>query len=85
MRVLPLSALKAKLSELVDDAIHTHEQSPSPVTAHPPRSSSPPRRWDALNESLYWHSQPGITDDIATARAEHALGDTLDEATIRAR
>ncbi len=40
---------------------------------------------ESMEETLYWQSQPGIHDDIATARAEAFAGGLHDEAAIRRR
>ncbi len=85
MRVLPLSSVKAKLSELVDDAIRTHEHVTITRNGTPAAVIVSADEWDALHETLFWQSQTGIADDIRTARAEQLHGDTHDEATVRAR
>jgi antitoxin YefM len=38
-----------------------------------------------MEETLYWQSQPGMRDDIDSARREAGAGELQDEATVRRR
>lgn len=85
VRILPLSVAKAKLSELVDEVMRTHEH----VTVTRNGSAAvvlvSADEWDAVQETLYWQSRPGLADDIREAREALADESTLDEAAVRAR
>jgi PHD/YefM family antitoxin component YafN of YafNO toxin-antitoxin module len=40
---------------------------------------------EALEETLYWQSQPGVREDIARAREEAEAGTLMTEAEVRRR
>lgn len=85
MTTLPLTEAKAKLNELVDSAMTTHER--VTITRHgkPAAVLIAVDDLEALEEALYWQSQPGVHDDIATAREEADAGTLMTEAEVRRR
>jgi len=38
-----------------------------------------------MEETLFWQSQPGVHEDIGTARTEAETGQLSDEAAVRRR
>ena len=38
-----------------------------------------------MEETLYWQAQPGVHDDLDSARREAAAGELHDEAAVRRR
>jgi hypothetical protein len=38
-----------------------------------------------MEETLFWQSQPGVHEDIGTARTEAETGQLADEAAVRRR
>jgi prevent-host-death family protein len=85
MQTLPISTVKAKLSELVDAAETTHEEYAITVNGSPVAMLVGVSEWESLNETIFWLSQPGIVNDVAQARSEIAAGAGFDEETVRAR
>lgn len=85
MTTMPLTEAKAKLNELIDSAVTTHERVTITRRGKPAVVMLSVDDLEAIEETLFWLSQPGIHDDIATARAEAESGQTLDEAAVRRR
>jgi prevent-host-death family protein len=85
MQTLPISQVRDRLNELVDDARLTHEQVVITKNGTPAAILVAAEEWEQLQETLFWLSQPGIRDDVAAGRAEHAAGETVGEDDARAR
>lgn len=85
MQTLPISQVRDKLNELVDEARLTHEQVTITKNGTPAAVLIAADEWESIQETLFWLSQPGIREDIAQGRAEHAAGETMGEAEARAR
>jgi prevent-host-death family protein len=85
MTTLPLTEAKAKLNELIDSAMSTHER--VTITRHgkPAAVLMGVDDLAALEETLYWQSQPGVREDIARAREEADAGTLMTEAEVRRR
>jgi antitoxin YefM len=85
MTTLPLTEAKAKLNELIDSAISTHQR--VTITRHgkPAAVLMSVDDLEALEETLYWQSQPGVQEDIAKARDEAEAGTLMSEAEVRRR
>lgn len=85
MSTLPLTEVKARLNELIDAAVTTHER--VTITRHgkPAAVLISVEDLESMEETLYWQSQPGVRDDIAKAREEAAAGELWDEAAVRRR
>lgn len=82
--MLPISAVKNRLNELVDAAAHTHEQVTITKNGSPAAVLVSADEWDSLQETLFWLSQPDIHESIAEARADAAAGRFSTEEEIRA-
>ncbi|WP_372434408.1 type II toxin-antitoxin system Phd/YefM family antitoxin [Arthrobacter cavernae] len=68
MQTLPLSTVKARLSELVDAASVTHDQAVITKNGVPAAVIIGTDEWEALQETLFWLSQPNIREDLPRAR-----------------
>lgn len=84
MQTLPLSIVKAKLSELVDSASTTHDQVVITKNGSPAAIIVGTDEWESIQETLYWLSQPGIREDLAQAQQDITEGNTFSEEQIRA-
>lgn len=84
MQTLPISKVKDRLNELVDEASTTHEHVTITKNGAPAAVLIGADEWDALQETLFWLSQPGIREDVAQARREYAAGETFAEEQVRA-
>ncbi|NYE96214.1 prevent-host-death family protein [Psychromicrobium silvestre] len=83
MQTLPLSTVKAKLSELVDSASTTHDQVVITKNGLPAAIIIGTDEWESLQETLFWLSQPGIREDLAQAQRDITEGHTYTEEQIR--
>jgi antitoxin YefM len=85
MTTLPLTEAKAKLNELIESAVSTHQR--VTITRHgkPAAVLISVDDLEALEETLYWQSQPGIHEDIAEASDEAQAGTLMSEAEVRRR
>ncbi len=84
MRTLPISKVKDSLNELVDAASNTREQVTITKNGSPAAVLIGVEEWDALQETLFWLSQPGIHESMAEARSDDATGRIFTEEQIRA-
>ncbi len=82
---LPLTEAKAKLNELVEEMVATHER--VTITRHGRPAVVLPSVEDleALEETLFWQGQPAVREDIAAAREEARAAKLYDEAAVRRR
>ncbi|MGB8382122.1 MAG: type II toxin-antitoxin system Phd/YefM family antitoxin [Dermatophilaceae bacterium] len=85
MRTVPISVAKAKLNELVDEAVSTHEHVTITKNGTPAAVLLSADEWESMQETLFWSAQPMIREDIAEAERAYAAGDTLGEEDVRAR
>lgn len=83
MRIVPISAAKDRLSELVDSTSQTHEQVTITRNGSPAAVLIGADEWESLQETLFWLSEPGIRESLADGRAARARGDVIDEETLR--
>jgi prevent-host-death family protein len=85
MTTVPLTEAKAKLNELVEDAVRTHER--VTITRHgkPAVVLMSVEDLEALEETLFWQAQPDVAADVAEGRAEVEAGGGHDEAAVRRR
>lgn len=83
MRTVPLTEAKAKLNELVDEAVRMHEHVTITRRGRPAAMLVSVDEWESLQETLFWQAVPGIHEDIAEARRERAEGRDYDEAQVR--
>lgn len=84
MQTLPLSDVKARLSELVDAASLTREEVVITKNGRPAAVIVGTDEWEALQETLFWLSEPNIREDLAQAEADIAAGNIFSEEQIRA-
>ncbi|MGI8433618.1 MAG: type II toxin-antitoxin system Phd/YefM family antitoxin [Nocardioidaceae bacterium] len=85
MQTLPISQVRDKLNELVDEARLTHEQVTITKNGTPAAVLVAADEWASMQETLFWLSQPDIHEDIAKGRAELAAGETMSEDQARAQ
>lgn len=85
MTTVPLTEAKARLNELVDEAVTTHERVTITRHGRPAVVLVSVDDLESLEETVYWQAQPDLGADIAAARDEAARGATHDEATVRRR
>lgn len=86
MQTLPISSVKARLSELVDAAATTREEVAITVNGSPAAMLVGVDEWEELQERLYWLSHSDhLAEDIAAAREEVAEGGGFTESEIRDR
>jgi antitoxin YefM len=84
MQTLPISKVKDRLNELVDEAVGTHEHVTITKNGTPAAVLVGVEDWESLQDTLFWLSQPGIRQDLDQARREHEAGQTLGEDEVRA-
>lgn len=82
---MPLAAVKARLSEVVDRVLRTHER--ITITRHGRREAVilSTEDLDALEETLELLSDPAAVREIADARAAADRGEGLDAEGLRRR
>ncbi len=85
MQTIPVSTVKAKLNEYIDAVSRTREQVTITRNGSPAAVLIGVDEWEALQETLFWLSQPGIRETISEAEEDIAAGRALDEAAIRAQ
>lgn len=85
MTMIPLTEAKAKLNELVEDAVTTHERVTITRHGRPAAVLISVEDLESMEETLFWQAQPGIRDDIDAARSEAVAGQLADEMAVRRR
>ncbi len=85
MTTIPLTEAKAKLNELVEDAVTTQERITITRHGRPAAVLISVDDLESMEETLFWQSQPGVHDDIATARTEAEAGQLSHETAVRRR
>lgn len=85
MKTMSISAAKAKLNELVDDAVRTHEHVTFTKNGAPAAVLISAEEWESIQDTLFWQSQPGIHEDLAQAERDIATGHTVNAEDLRAR
>lgn len=84
-RTLPLSEIKAHLSEIVDQVEAQHDRVILTRNGRAAAVIISPADLESLEETLDLLSHPGVLDGIRRARAELEAGDYLDAAELRDR
>ncbi len=82
--MLPISKVKDRLNELVDAASLTRDQVTITKNGSPVAVLVGSDEWEALQETLFWLSQPDIRESLAEARADLAAGRVYTEEQLRA-
>jgi antitoxin YefM len=85
MTTIPLTEAKAKLNELVDEAVRTHERVTITRHGRPAVVMLSVDDLEAIEETLFWQAQPGVAADVALGRAEADARALSDEAAILRR
>lgn len=85
MQTMSISAAKARLNELVEAAARTHEHVTITKNGAPAAVMVSADEWESIQETLFWQSQPGISEDLAQARREHEAGESISGEDIRRR
>lgn len=82
---LPLTEAKAKLNELIDSAVNTHER--VTITRHgkPVAVLISVEDLESIEETLYWQAQPGARESAEEAAIERDRGELWDESAVRRR
>lgn len=82
---LPLTEAKAKLNELIDSAVSTHERVTITRRGKPVAVLISVEDLESIEETLYWQSQAGAREAAGEAVAERERGELWDEAAVRGR
>lgn len=85
MTTVPLTEAKARLNELVDEAVRTHERVTITRHGRPAVVLLSVEDLETMEETLFWQAQSGLSADVAQGREEIAAGALSDEAEIRRR
>ena len=80
-----MTEAKAKLNELVEDAVTTSERVTITRQGRPAAVLISVDDLETMEETLFWQSQPGVHEDIGTARTESETGRLADESAVRRR
>ena len=84
MTAIPLSEAKDKLSALVEQAERTHDIVTITRHGRPAAVLMAADDLESLHETLFWLSQPGISESIDAARRDVEAGDTVSGGALRA-
>jgi prevent-host-death family protein len=82
-KVLSLSEVKARLSEVVDEVEHQHERVVLTRNGRPAAVLMSAEELASIEDTLELLSQPGALDEIAEARHEIAAGDVVSADELR--
>jgi prevent-host-death family protein len=83
-KVLPLSEVKAKLSEVIDEVVTTHERVTVTRNGHPVAVLLSTDDLEAIEETVAILSDPAAMRQIEQGRTEIANGDIADKDDIEA-
>lgn len=83
MRILSISSVKDKLSEVVDAVATTQDQVTITKNGAPAAVLVGADEWESLQETLYWLTRPDIRESFAEAEADVKAGRTYGEEEIR--
>lgn len=83
-RALPLSEVKAKFSEVVDDIVTTHERVTVTRNGRPVAVVLSPDDLEAIEETVSILSDPSAVEAIELGRAAIAEGDVATQKEIEA-
>ena len=84
MTTVPLGEAKDKLSALIDSAESTHDIITITKHGKPAAVLMSADDLESLHDTIYWLSHVGVRDDVATAHAEYAAGETVSIDDLRA-
>jgi prevent-host-death family protein len=83
-KVLPLSEVKAKLSEVIDEVVTTHERVTVTRNGHPVAVLLSTDDLEAIEETVAILSDPAAMRQIEQGRTDIANGDIADKDDIEA-
>jgi antitoxin YefM len=83
-KVLPLSEVKAKLSEVVDDVVTTHERVTVTRNGRPVAVVLSVDDLESIEETLALLSDPAAVREIENGRAAVEAGDVFTKAQVEA-
>lgn len=75
METLPLAAVRAQLSKYVEQVVSTHERVTITRNGRPSAVLISAEDLEAMQETLYWSSQPRVDEDGETVGLDAVLGD----------
>lgn len=75
METLPLADVRAQLSKYVEQVVSTHERVTITRNGKPAAVLISAEDLDAMQETLYWSSQPPVPEDGDPVGLEEVLGD----------
>ncbi|HDH03444.1 MAG TPA: type II toxin-antitoxin system Phd/YefM family antitoxin [Actinobacteria bacterium] len=81
-KTLPLSEVKSKLSEIVDEVATTHERVTVTRNGRPIAVLVSIDDLEAIDETIALLSDPGAMDNLAAGRAAIAAGDVATKSEI---
>jgi prevent-host-death family protein len=82
---IPLTEAKAKLNELIEDTVTTHERVTITRHGRPAAVLISVEDLESMEETLFWQAQPGIHEDVDAGRREASAGELHEEAAVRRR
>ena len=85
MRTIPVTEAKARLNELIEDAEATHEQVTITRHGHPAVVLVAVDDFEALKETVFWLSQPGLRESLAESTADMAADAGISSDELRSR
>lgn len=84
MSTIPLTDAKARLNELVEETAATHERVTITRHGRPAAVLIAVEDLEAMEETLFWQSQPGVHEDLEAGRTA-AREDLHGESEVRRR
>jgi antitoxin YefM len=84
MKTVSLAEARQRFSEVLSEVERFHEQFTITKNGKPVAVIVSNYEWEALEDTLFWLSQPGILEDIAEARRDLASGNTYSTEQLRA-
>jgi len=77
MKTASLAEARKRLSEVLNEVERFHEQFTITKNGKPVAVIVSNYDWEALEDTLFWLSQPDILEDIAEARRDLTSGNTV--------
>ena len=85
MQTLPISKVKDRLNELVDEAIQTQEHVTITKNGVPAAVLVSADEWESLQETLFWLSRPGLRESLVESDRDVAVGRLASSDDLRSR
>jgi|SRR5215470_903517 len=77
MKTVSLAEARQRFSEVLSEIERFNEQFTITKNGKPAAVIVSSYKWETLEDTLFWLSQPGILEDIAEARRDLASGNTV--------